>query len=174
MIQTYTGYHTTTISRGENILNTKKYSISYKEEEWLGRGVYFFEKDIQQAINFCTKARKYDDYVILKSKIEANICIDLDNLETMKILEKIAKEIQNRYIKLKDGRPRKLKNAVILDKLYKIKPYDVVKKTFSIEKTTHIYDTNFIWVQVQICVRNRDCIKTIEEVIRNERSYVFN
>lgn len=146
MSQTYIGYHGTTVLRGENILNSKQYSISYKEEEWLGKGVYFFEKDIQQAVNFCVKARKYEDYIVLKSKIEANICIDLDNLETMKILEK----------------------------LYKIKQYDVVKKTFPVLKTTNINDTNFIWVQVQICVRNRECIKTIEEVIRNERSYVFN
>ena len=77
-------------------------------------------------------------------------------------------------MKLKDGSPRKLKNSVILEKLYKIKQYDVVKKTFPVLKTTNINDTNFIWVQVQICVRNRECIKTIEEVIRNERSYVFN
>lgn len=174
MIQTYIGYHGTTVLRGENILSSKQYSISYKEEEWLGQGVYFFEKDIQQAVNFCVKARKYEDYIILKSKIEANICIDLDNLETMKILERISKEINKRYMKLKDGSPRKLKNAVILEKLYKIKQYDVVKKTFPVLKTTNINDTNFIWVQVQICVRNRECIKTIEEVIRNERSYIFN
>lgn len=92
----------------------------------------------------------------------------------MKTLERISKEINNRYLKLKDGSPRTLKNSVILDRLYKIKQYDVVKKTFPILKTTNINDTNFIWVQVQLCVKNIACIKIIEEVIRNERSYVFN
>ena len=174
MGELYTGYHGTTISRGESILNNKYYFVSYKEDEWLGNGVYFFEKDINQAVDFCTKARRYDDYIILKSKIEAEICRDLDNLETMKTLERISKEINNRYLKLKDGSPRTLKNSVILDRLYKIKQYDVVKKTFPILKTTNINNTNFIWVQVQLCVRNIACIKTIEEVIRNERSYVFN
>ena len=71
MGELYTGYHGTTISRGESILKNKYYFVSYKEDEWLGNGVYFFEKDINQAVDFCTKARRYDDYIILKSKIEA-------------------------------------------------------------------------------------------------------
>ena len=96
MGELYTGYHGTTISRGENILKNKYYFVSYKEDEWLGNGVYFFEKDINQAVDFCTKARRYDDYIILKSKIEAEICIDLDRLETMTILDKIAKKINKR------------------------------------------------------------------------------
>ena len=174
MGELYTGYHGTTISRGESILKNKYYFVSYKEDEWLGNGVYFFEKDIYQAVDFCTKARRYDDYIILKSKIEAEICIDLDRLETMTILDKIAKKINKRYKNLTNGRYTKLTNCEILEDLYRIKPYDLVKKTFVIQKRDKIQNTNFLWVQVQMCVRNRDCIKTIEEVIRNERSYVLN
>ena len=174
MGELYTGYHGTTISRGESILKNKYYFVSYKEDEWLGNGVYFFEKDINQAVDFCTKARRYDDYIILKSKIEAEICIDLDRLETMTILDKIAKKINKRYTDLTNGRYTKLTNCEILEDLYRIKPYDLVKKTFFIQKRDKIQNTNFLWVQVQMCVRNRDCIKTIEEVIRNERSYALN
>ena len=147
MGELYTGYHGTTISRGESILKNKYYFVSYKEEEWLGNGVYFFE---------------------------AEICIDLDRLETMTILDKIAKKINKRYKNLTNGRYTKLTNCEILEDLYRIKPYDLVKKTFVIQKRDKIQNTNFLWVQVQMCVRNRDCIKTIEEVIRNERSYVLN
>ena len=68
----------------------------------------------------------------------------MDNLETMKTLERISKEINNRYLKLKDGSPRTLKNSVILDRLYKIKQYDVVKKTFPILKTTNKYPDPYI------------------------------
>ena len=79
MGELYTGYHGTTISRGESILKNKYYFVSYKEDEWLGNGVYFFEKDINQAVDFCTKARRYDDYIILKVKLKqkyAQIWID--------------------------------------------------------------------------------------------------
>ena len=33
MNNTYVGYHGTTILRGESILNSKQYFISYKDEE---------------------------------------------------------------------------------------------------------------------------------------------
>mgnify|MGYP000424522069 CR=1 FL=1 len=84
------------------------------------------------------------------------------------------KQINKRYKNLTNGRYTKLTNCEILEDLYRIKPYDLVKKTFVIQKRDKIQNTNFLWVQVQMCVRNRDCIKTIEEVIRNERSYVLN
>ena len=103
MGELYTGYHGTTISRGESILKNKYYFVSYKEDEWLGNGV-----------DFCTKARRYEDYIILKSKIEAEICIDLDRLETMTILDKIAKKINKRYTDLTNGRYTKLTNCEIL------------------------------------------------------------
>ena len=92
----------------------------------------------------------------------------------MTILDKIAKKINKRYKNLTNGRYTKLTNCEILEDLYRIKQYDLVKKTFVIQKRDKIQNTNFLWVQVQMCVRNRDCIKTIEEVIRNERSYVLN
>ena len=170
MGEIYIGYHGTTISGADSILSSRQFRFSIKEEEWLGKGVYFFEKDIQQAVNYCVKAKGRKEYSILKSEIEPNICIDLDSTDEMKIMDGIAKSINNRYKKLKDGRERKLKNSVILDKLYKLKPYDVVKKTFFVEKTNPIKDTNFVLVQVQICVRNQACIKTIEEVIRHDGS----
>ena len=92
----------------------------------------------------------------------------------MTILDKISKKINKRYKNLTNGRYTKLTNCEILEDLYRINPYDLVKKTFVIQKRDKIQNTNFLWVQVQMCVRNRDCIKTIEEVIRNERSYVLN
>ena len=50
------------------------------------------EGELQQLQMNNISARRYDDYIILKSKIEAEICIDLDRLETMTILDKIAKK----------------------------------------------------------------------------------
>ena len=80
----------------------------------------------------------------------------------MTILDKISKKINKRYKNLTNGRYTKLTNCEILEDLYRIKPYDLVKKTFVIQKRDKIQNTNFLWVQVQMCVRNRDCIKTID------------
>lgn len=165
----FVGFHGTTIEAANIILKTREYKFSNKEEEWLGKGVYFFEKDKKEAVNFCIKARKYNNYSILKSNLTPKIYIDLDDTEQMELMQNIAKKIKDRYLKLRDGKPRKLLNSVILDAIYKLEPYDMVKKTFLVERKNEVVRTNFQWVQVQICVRNRTCISTIEEVERNER-----
>lgn len=164
----FVGFHGTTIECADKILETKEYKFSFKEEEWLGKGVYFFEKDKKQAINFCTKARKYKNYCVLKSELAPEIFLDLDDTETMEYMETIAKKLKGRYMKLKNGQPRKLINSVILETIYNTIPYDMVKKTFPVEKKNTIDRTNFEWVQIQMCVRNRKCICSIEEVERNE------
>ena len=107
-----------------------------------------------------------------RSRIWENYIQDIT--EQRYLEEKVFKKINKRYKNLTNGRYTKLTNCEILEDLYRIKPYYLVKKIFVIQKRDKIQNTNFIWVQVQMCVRNRDCIKTIEEVIRNERSHVLN
>lgn len=163
------GYHGTTLDAADIIINTQTFKESIKEEEWLGKGVYFFEKDIDQAKNFCNKARKYTQYSILESQIEAKVCIDLDKTKIMEQMNDIAKRIKSRYLKLKDGKtPRKIINSVILEFLYNLESYDMTKKTFIVNQKQPIERTNFEWVQIQMCVRNRDCIKRTREVERYE------
>lgn len=163
------GYHGTTIESADKIIATGAFNFSNKEEEWLGKGVYFFEDDIEQAVRFCTKARNYPNYSVLKSEITANRCINLDNSEAMEKILDISNKIKGRYLNLKDGvTKRKLTNSVILEAMYKLEPYDVVKKTFVIDRVPIIERTNFVWTQVQICVRNRSCINNTREVKRYE------
>ena len=164
----FIGFHGTTVKSGENILKTNEYKFSQKEEEWLGKGVYFFEKDKQQAIYFCTKARRYSDFCILKSELRPKVFLDLDDTRIMEEILKLSKKIKGRYLKLSNGQPRKLINSVLLEMMYNTIPYDMVKKTFHVEKTRAIERTNFEWFQVQMCVRNRECICNIEEVERSE------
>jgi len=66
------GYHGTTRESALKILASKKFLISKGKNQWLGEGVYFFENDLKQAYNWCTKARKYSNWVIIKSRIEAD------------------------------------------------------------------------------------------------------
>ena len=39
-----TGYHGTTKERAKKIVEENKFNISNENDEWLGKGIYFYEK----------------------------------------------------------------------------------------------------------------------------------
>lgn len=164
MEKIFIGYHGTTRTYGENIMATKYFRYSVGEEEWLGTGVYFFEDDIIQARDFCVKARQYKAWMIIKSEIKATKVIDLINSEHLAEFRTIANKIRDRYKKQSDGRPRELLNSVILNIMYRVNPYELVRACFVIPRAREIYRTNITPMQIQLCVRNRCCIKSYEEV----------
>ena len=161
------GFHGTTKGSAKSILQFKKFIISKDDEEWLGPGVYFFEDDIKQAYYYCVRAKKINDWSILKSDIYAEVVIDLVDTETREYFERILNKIKHRYLKRADGRPRKLMNSVTLNIMYEANPYDVVRGIFQVPSTGYLSRTNLMCLQKQICVRNLDCIKTITEVEYN-------
>lgn len=164
MEKVFIGYHGTTRENGKNIIAMKYFHYSVGEKEWLGTGVYFFEDDIIQAKNFCVKARKYDEWMIIKSEIKATKVIDLINSEHLAEFRTIANKIRNRYKKQSDGRPRELLNSVVLNIMYRANPYEIVRACFVVPKANRIYGTNISPMQIQLCVRDRCCIKSYEEV----------
>lgn len=169
----FVGYHGTTDINAKNILKTKYFNFSQDDEEWLGKGIYFFQDDVKQAYYYCVKAKKYISWTIIKCNIEAKDVIDLDDLSTLEEFQKFANKIKCRYKKRSDGKPRKLINAVAINSMYEAKHFDIIKKTFEIPEGFITERTNIIPMQVQLCVRNRNCIKTIEEVQYNGCKRIF-
>lgn len=75
----FIGYHGTDRTSAEAILEEKTFLPSGTWQDWLGRGVYFFEFDPHQAF-MITKARKRcskDKIVVLKSQILSENFLDL-------------------------------------------------------------------------------------------------
>ncbi|MFD2368521.1 hypothetical protein ACFSO0_00615 [Brevibacillus sp. GCM10020057] len=163
MTSNYLGYHGTTRESADKILSEQRFPFSVDDEEWLGDGVYFFENDRKQAEYWCTKVRKYKAWTVLESQIEASKVIDLLDTETREEFQKIAEKLKDRYHKRKDQKPRKLINAVVLNAMYKIAPYDMVRAAFVIPRGHTVYRTNIEPIHIQLCVRNHSCIKTIRE-----------
>ncbi|MBU5437774.1 hypothetical protein KQI42_07130 [Tissierella sp. MSJ-40] len=167
------GFHGTRREFADSILQSERFKISKDDEEWLGPGVYFFENDIKQAYYYCIKAKKFKSWAILRSDIQANIIMDLTDLETLERFEEVAEAIKNRYYKRSDGKPRKLLNSVVLNIIYKAEEYDLVRAVFPVPSTRCIPRTNIMPMQVQLCVRNLQCIKTITEVEYDEQKRVL-
>ena len=159
-------YHGTKIELAKEIIHSKKFIRSTEEQEWLGDGVYFFQDDKRQAEDFCYKARKYENWSVIEVDISAEKLLDLIDTETFELFEEFAKQLKNKYKTCKDGQPRKLMNAVIINTLYKLNAFDLVRAVFPIPKRECAPRTNISPMQIQICVRNMNCI-IIKGVISN-------
>lgn len=159
-----TGYHGTDIKGAESILKSQTFIPSTKEEEWLGRGVYFFENDKRQAVDYITKAKRVQNYKIIKANLETSKLFDLIDTETMYGFCIVANAIKDRYKKLKTGKPRLLNNSVIIEIMYKTRPFDMVRGVFPVPLRKEIARTNIAPYQIQVCVREKECITKIEEV----------
>lgn len=159
----YKGYHGTTRDNADKIMDMNLFFPSTGEEEWLGTGVYFFE-DIYQALHWCTQTRRYPYYAVLVSKLNSDNVFDLTNMDHLQEFMKMAKSLKDRYKTTKDRHKRKLINAVVLNFLYKVKPFDMVRAAFNSPVRLQAERVNVLPVQIQLCVKNNSCITGIEEV----------
>ncbi len=163
MSRKFVGYHGTTTGQAVEILRTGYFKFTESEEAWLGKGIYFYEEYIANAHNFCVKIRNYRDWKIIKCNLEGNSIIDLQHPEHFKCFESLAKQIRHRYMKKKDGQPRQLLNFVVMNMMYDTEPYDIARNIFEEPTEYTIYRTNVRIYPIILCVRNRDCIKDLEE-----------
>ena len=157
---------------GYNICRTKFYRYSIKKDEWLGNGIYFFEEE-RHAVDWCINFKCSADnnhYMVTINEIESDTdnIIDLVDPEQRKMLFVIMDRLESTIRKYcRDNNCRA--DGFVLNHIYdKVHKYDLVRHCFFKEDTyvkkykglTRIND-----IQYQICVRNRDCIKSIKPYI---------
>lgn len=56
-LEKYTGYHGTDKTSADNIMRTN-FIINYKHTGWLGTGVYFFEENLERAVDWARFSKK--------------------------------------------------------------------------------------------------------------------
>ncbi|MGD0621068.1 MAG: hypothetical protein ABSA82_01175 [Thermacetogeniaceae bacterium] len=165
MKREFVGYHGTTSSRAEIILQTGYFNFTTGEHAWLGVGIYFYEEEVKDAYYFCVTLKRYPEWKIIKGNLEGDTIVDLEDpgvLEQLKALEKKVKG--RRYLTTKDGKPRKILNLVLMNMMFEATPYDIARGKFSEPPWPYIERTNIYRYVNILCVRNRMCIKGLEEV----------
>lgn len=92
------GYHGTTLKRAKAILHDQKFLDSTKENEWLGKGVYFFEYDSHAKWWITTPRYEKVETRILQATLEYtdSQLIDLDDPSQMEMLDDIMREATGR------------------------------------------------------------------------------
>lgn len=183
------GYHGTTITSAKNILKNKMFLPSESDFELLGTGIYFFEYDIQQAVYWCKVAQRYPEWTVLKCDLEFKKLLDLTNRKYfdlfVKYFEKsivtikkyVEKDLPNLIDTAKSLRimkklsteeiERQLLLGYFIDLLAEKGEIDGVKAFVEFDPSKRI--GNIILTQVQICVKNHNCIKSIKEVNINAK-----
>lgn len=163
------GHHGTTHKASDEILRTGIFLCkeSY-ENDWLGKGIYFFENDILQAEDFCFRARKLPKYSILQCNIKckSDKLLDFCRVDNYNLFNKVADEIRNKVIKTEQGKDITLINAAVITYMCYIIPMDVIRAAFPVPGRKRREKSDIIPIQIQICVRNHVCISDIEEVLR--------
>lgn len=158
-----TGYHGHTQPVINEIVRSGKFNPSDRDWEYLGTGVYFFEDDILQAVRWCKYARKYDQWSVIRAKIKTDKLLDLLDTANFNSFKEFATLLRRKYKKI-DG-SKKITSKLIFNFLYELEEYDAVRHVFVVgDNPKPIQPTEVTRMQVQLCVRNQDCITDIEEV----------
>lgn len=156
------GFHGTSRANADSIIKDKYFKVSGSKRDWLGRGIYFFEKDQHQAFMFA-KYRNHlsdDEIAVLYADINVEKAKFIDLLidEDRQFIEEYGNCLSKKLADFKDkiGKWKHLEGYA-LDYLYSEQPYDVVRAPYDIpSKKRTIF--SFLNAQIQICVKNPQCI----------------
>lgn len=163
--KSYVGYHGTDKNSARNIVSTKKIMQSKKEDEWLGKGSYFFD-DIEDSRWWCKDVKKFVSYsvieVLLNPENSINLVSSRSDLENFKKLCGIAKNMSPRK---SDGSMRDNFISLAIKIMIKKQKTDMIIGAFDENRkfwfTDKIMKDKFPLVvcQIQYCVLNHSCIK---------------
>jgi len=117
---------------------------------------------MQDIFNLCWN-RKYDQWSVIRADIRTDKLLDLLDTANFNSFKEFATLLRQKYKKLNGN--KKITSKLIFDLLYELEEYDVVWHIFVIgENPKPVQPTEVMIMQVQLCVRNQDCITDIEEV----------
>ena len=175
-IVSYIGYHGTSKIKAESILENG-FKMSCGDDEWLGKGVYFFPNDCSAAELWCKHYLKLKakNMQVLKASIsvESDQLLDLDTNAGHNFVIEYCKEyikaIQEKSYAVKPDKHQL--QCFILDLIpVEIKKviygsFELNRTKFASEDEKRLFKDYFDARQSQLCVRDLDCIEKLEEVM---------
>lgn len=176
------GYHGCDRAVAERLLQGEPFAHSRNDYDWLGSGIYFWEANPVRRLEFASEwasRGKIDDPYVIGAVVELGYCLDVTTSagaaaivaayeDFILYCEIAGTEIpQNR-----GGDDRLLRNldCAVVNHLHKVieadnkPPFDTVKGVFI--EGGPIYENSGFYgkTHIQLCVRNRSCIKGVFRV----------
>ncbi len=175
----YEGFHGTDRESARKIAREKKFipGEDADNEDFLGKGVYFFKEEEHAVLWNLKKARddgnrnlKYEDYILEYAILKVDILVNRSNLldlnspKDIAKYEKICKKIQEKFEEDEEYRDALHKDRAIINYLYKKHYMDeiyVIRK-FEGQKTRTLNVNVGDYIQRDVlCVKNNEIITNI-------------
>lgn len=162
-MQSYIGYHGTTIECAKKIEKEKHYNPCTKDTAWLGNGVYFFIDDKHQAYMFTKFKNKahsleHEEICVLKTIVISpddnymNLLVDKYRKDVYEVAEFLKSEIKEKL-----GNKWEHPEGFVLNFMYAHKAFDFVIAAYDIPKRKK--KLGFSEIHIQMCVKNDMCIQ---------------
>lgn len=178
------GFHGCDKTLSEKILSGKKKLKSSKNDyDWLGHGIYFWENDVERALQYAKMLKKHpercksqiDNETVIGAIIDLGFCLNLVESRNLQLL----KSAYNPFVKTcqKSETPLPQNTPINIEKDLLLRKLDCAVIEFLHETIKHerSFDTirGVFWEgkelypnagfkeknHIQICVRNPNCIK---------------
>lgn len=86
------GYHGTSLTSAQSIINEKAFHISTGDKEWLGNGIYFYF-----GINDALEWKEAEAIIHTIINVDEDEFLDLDTTEGKRIIRRVKELLKNKY-----------------------------------------------------------------------------
>ena len=164
-------YHGTSFNAASNIL-IHGFRPSEGTDEWLGKGVYFYEASREHAYNWALNVKKIHptQIVVMRAEVKLGRCLDLlHNPAHVDLLENYFNEAENKVFnkKLKSKRyfdeQISITESAVIELINRQAAVDSVRTSYSSGKSIFPGSRFTRGQQIIICVRNLNNILNVEK-----------
>ena len=177
------GYHGCTDAVAERLLSGAAFEKSENNFDWLGSGIYFWEANPRRGMEFAAeqmhRRNESGHPTVVGAVIDLSFCLDLTTTAGIQQIQRGHKSLVSAATTAKTALPandggtdrlRRHLDCAVINTVHKLRedagdqPFDTVKGIFT-EGGPAYENAGFASkTHVQICVRNRDCIKGVFRV----------
>lgn len=180
--RTIIGYHGTTIQNADKLVDGEPFSESDNDDEWFGRGIYFWEHAPKQAwwwANRRTRKGLNGTPAVIGAVIRLGNCFDLLDAPNVKILKTFGEQYQDNCKKFGIEMPRnfrhyKNRDCAVFNFLYehfisKREPIDSARGVYVSPRAGRIWEASWLYedTHIQTCIRNPKNILAVWHVQKN-------
>jgi hypothetical protein len=165
--RTVVGFHGTTASVADRLVNGGAFTPSSKSYEWLGKGIYFWEYAPKQAWWWAREHRKIKRPAVVGAMIRLGNCLDLLDPENVRWLKSQHDDIMEKWRQAKAPIPQNVRDkrsldCAVLNWVYTQSdaaptPIETCRGVFvPTDKSKRVWRGSWIYEEahIQICVRN--------------------
>ncbi|QTA84499.1 hypothetical protein [Desulfonema magnum] len=159
----FIGYHGTDANNIDSIFN-QGYKFSGKKE-WFGEGIYFFEdmspltNGFTEARNWAIKVKHLKHWAVFQAEIETDLYIDLVFNDEHKKLFREIKEMLLGFHKKSGKNLKNFSDRAVFNLMAKEKKAELIRAPVNAGKFGGYYSPIIEKFQIQICVKQPECIK---------------